>query len=53
MGLTTWKADVVRKSDVTIAKNYLHEDEIVELNRIVGHVSRLSPKIRRGAEDRS
>jgi len=25
----------VRKGDVTIAKNYLHEDEITELNRIV------------------
>jgi hypothetical protein len=35
MGLTTWKGDVVRKGDVTIAKNYLHEDEISELNRIV------------------
>jgi hypothetical protein len=35
MGLTTWKGDVVRKNDVTIAKNYLTEDEIRELNRIV------------------
>lgn len=35
MGLTTWKGDVVRKGDVTVAKNYLHEDEITELNRIV------------------
>ena len=35
MGLTTWKGDVVRKGDVTIAKNYLQEDEISELNRIV------------------
>jgi len=35
MGLTTWKGDVVRKGDVTIAKSYLHEDEISELNRIV------------------
>lgn len=35
MGLTTWKGEVVRKGDVTIAKNYLHEDEITELNRIV------------------
>lgn len=35
MGLTTWKGDVVRKGDVTIAKNYLREDEISELNRIV------------------
>ncbi|GAB4364087.1 MAG: RhuM family protein [Methylohalobius crimeensis] len=35
MGLTTWKADEVRKTDVTIAKNYLTETEIDELNRIV------------------
>lgn len=35
MGLTTWKAGVVRKGDVTIAKNYLREDEIQQLNRIV------------------
>ncbi len=35
MGLMTWKGDEVRKSDVTVAKNYLHEEEISELNRIV------------------
>jgi len=35
MGLTVWKGEVVRKSDVTVAKNYLQEDEIDELNRIV------------------
>lgn len=35
MGLTSWKGDVVRKSDVTVAKNYLREDEIDGLNRIV------------------
>jgi hypothetical protein len=35
MGLATWKGDVVRKSDVIIAKNYLNEGEIEELNRIV------------------
>jgi hypothetical protein len=35
MGLTSWKAGEVRKTDVTIAKNYLKEDEIDELNRIV------------------
>ncbi|WP_447061202.1 virulence RhuM family protein [Vibrio alginolyticus] len=35
MGLTSFKGDEVRKTDVTIAKNYLHEDEIKELNRIV------------------
>ena len=36
LGLTSFKGDVVRKSDVTIAKNYLQESEIKELNRIVG-----------------
>ncbi len=35
MGLTVWKGEVVRKGDVTIAKNYLNENEITELNRIV------------------
>ncbi len=35
MGLTTWKGAKVRKPDVTIAKNYLAENEIRELNRIV------------------
>jgi len=33
--LTAWKGDVVRKVDVTVAKNYLNQDEISELNRIV------------------
>lgn len=35
MGLTSWKGGAVRKPDVTIAKNYLNQDEIRELNRIV------------------
>ncbi len=35
MGLTSWKGGEVRKTDVTIAKNYLKEDEINDLNRIV------------------
>jgi hypothetical protein len=35
MGLTTWKGSVVRKGDVTTAKNYLAKDEIAELDRIV------------------
>lgn len=35
MGLTTWKADKIRKTDVTIAKNYLSELEIKELNLLV------------------
>jgi hypothetical protein len=35
MGLTSWKGGAVHKSDVTVAKNYLHAGEIAELNRIV------------------
>ena len=35
MGLTTWKGAKVRKGDVTVAKNYLNEDEVRSLNRIV------------------
>jgi hypothetical protein len=34
-GLNTFKGDELRKTDVTIAKNYLQEDEIKSLNRIV------------------
>lgn len=34
-GLTTWAGSDVRKTDVTVAKNYLSADEITELNRIV------------------
>ena len=35
MGLTAWKSGTVRKADVTVAKNYLSQSEISELNRIV------------------
>ena len=38
MGLTTWKNGLtgpIRKSDVAIAKNYLHHEEIEALNLIV------------------
>ncbi len=35
MGLTTWKGAKVRRADVAVAKNYLNEDEIRSLNRIV------------------
>jgi len=35
MGLLTYEGSKVRKSDVTIAKNYLNEEEITALNRIV------------------
>lgn len=35
MGLRSWKGSIVRKGDVAIAKNYLDDNEIDELNRIV------------------
>ncbi|MBD3331134.1 cell filamentation protein Fic [Candidatus Peregrinibacteria bacterium] len=38
MGLTTWKHSPkgkILKSDVSVAKNYLNEDELAKLNRIV------------------
>lgn len=35
MGLTAWKHGRVRKEDVTVAKNYLGQKEIGELNQIV------------------
>lgn len=34
MGLTSWKGSVVRKQDITVAKNYLNADEIDTLNRL-------------------
>jgi hypothetical protein len=35
MGLTSWTGKTLRKSDVAIAKNYLDEQELDALNRIV------------------
>lgn len=35
MGLTTTRKGQVQKADVSVAKNYLSENEITELNRIV------------------
>mgnify|MGYP001070330802 FL=1 len=35
MGLTSYKGEEVRKGDVTVAKNYLTQDEVSELNRVV------------------
>ena len=35
MGLTSWKGGKVRPVDVTIAKNYLDQKELEQLNRIV------------------
>jgi len=39
MGMTTWKnspAGKIQKSDVTVAKNYLNQQEVSKLNRLVG-----------------
>ena len=55
MGLTTWKnqktGGQVLKSDITIAKNYLSEDEISDLNRLVtmflDHAENLAKKGRK------
>lgn len=35
LGLTNWRGTVVRKQDVTIAKNYLSEQELAALNNLV------------------
>jgi hypothetical protein len=35
MGLKSWKAGSVHKSDVSVAKNYLTQEEVSGLNRIV------------------
>jgi hypothetical protein len=35
MGLTSWSGTTPRKGDVTIAKNYLNEEELDTLNRMV------------------
>ena len=35
MGLTAWRSGLVRRGDVTVAKNYLQEEEIGQLNRLV------------------
>ncbi|MCP4235341.1 MAG: virulence RhuM family protein [Aestuariibacter sp.] len=35
MGLTNWRGARLRKQDVTVAKNYLNEDELTVLNNLV------------------
>ncbi|MEX0813732.1 MAG: virulence RhuM family protein [Chitinophagales bacterium] len=35
MGLTTWRGSQIRKTDVSIAKNYLNEEELSALNNLV------------------
>jgi len=45
MGLTTWKSGSVQKADVTVAKNYLQEAEVSELNRVVTEPPRHSRRL--------
>ena len=35
MGLTTWRGNNIRKTDVSIAKNYLKDEELAALNNLV------------------
>ena len=35
MGLTNWRGDKIHKTDVTIVKNYLTEEELKALNNFV------------------
>lgn len=35
MGLTSWRGSIPRKEDVTVAKNYLSERELLALNNLV------------------
>ncbi len=35
MGLTNWRTENVRKSDIAIAKNYLSEEELKALNNLI------------------
>ena len=35
MGMTSWAGNILRKVDASVAKNYLKEDELNTLNRIV------------------
>ncbi len=34
-GLTNWKGPKIRKTDITVAKNYLNYDELKQLNLLV------------------
>ena len=43
MGLTAWKGSVVRKGDVGVAKNYLTEQELSDLNLIVNQYLEETP----------
>ena len=35
MGLTSWRGEKPRKQDVSVAKNYLNEEELLALNNLV------------------
>ena len=35
MGLTNWRGDRIRKTDVSVTKNYLNEEELLSLNNLV------------------
>ena len=35
MGLTNWRGEKIRKQDVSVAKNYLNENELLALNNFV------------------
>ena len=35
MGLTNWRGEKVRKADISVAKNYLDESELLALNNLV------------------
>lgn len=35
MGLNTWRGTKIRKIDVSVAKNYLNEEELSTLNNLV------------------
>ena len=37
MGLSSFKGDRVRKTDIVVAKNYLNENELRQLNLLVDH----------------
>jgi len=51
MGLTSWRGAVVRRGDVTVAKNYLNEPEITR-RTAWSRCSWILPKIRRSGESR-
>ena len=40
MGLTSWQGSIVRRGDIVVAKNYLLENEIDTLNRLVTLLTR-------------